>query len=190
MGVQGKKVKKYGNDLEVHRQYLPNRSSSQAARLARAGILNPMAFDYDAGMGRAALPPQEGGAAAQPGGDALRVHHRGMAGRRHPPWRHRRGEGRLEGTSSECEVAGGRPAAGHFWLCSAHPSRARLPVPQIHASLWFMIRLICSTRRSRAGSPAASRRWSGRTRASSSSSRPFLADGGAAGDPSIDLARN
>jgi hypothetical protein len=45
---------------------------------------------------------------------------------------------------------------------------------------WF----ICSTRRYRAGSPAASRRWSGRTRASSSSSRPFLADG-AAGDLSI-----
>jgi hypothetical protein len=115
-----------------------------------------------------------------------------MAGRRHPPWRHRRGEGRLEGTCST-EV--------NAWWLMDQPlaiSRSvprisaefRLPVPQIHASLWFMIRLICSTRRSRAGSPAASRRWSGRTRASSSSSHPFLADGGAAGDPSIDLARH
>jgi len=63
-----------------------------------------------------------------------------------------------------------------------------LPVAQIHAmqaacGLWFVVSsALCSTRRSRAGSPAASRRWSGRTRASSSSSRPFLADDGAAGE--------
>lgn len=58
-------------------------------------------------MGWAAQPAQAGGAAAEPWRSALRLHHRGLAGRRDPPRRRRPGQGRLEGTHALL-----RPAAG------------------------------------------------------------------------------
>ncbi|RCV10583.1 hypothetical protein SETIT_2G121800v2 [Setaria italica] len=56
------------------------------------------------GMGWAAQPAQAGGAAAEPWRSALRLHHRGLAGRRDPPRRRRRGQGRLEARDAPGEV--------------------------------------------------------------------------------------
>lgn len=56
-----------------------------------------MLFLAAAGMGRAALPAEDGGAAAEPRRHGQPADHGGVAGHRRRPRRRRRGEERLAG---------------------------------------------------------------------------------------------
>jgi hypothetical protein len=92
-GIQGRRVRKYDNEIEVQNFSSSPGKNITSRRLEQSTLVwkNESVFTesnsirgvfFSAGMGRGALSTQEGGAAAEPRGYKQTVHHRDVGRRR------------------------------------------------------------------------------------------------------------